>query len=283
MKPEQERVKNLLTDTVALLCRNGLQFQRGLKIQGLLGITIDESEVFLVSLDEKIESVFVASSEADLTSHSQAVFPQPVTTSLMSMNSSPGSSFGKFSLKSSRPIRPASRFGRQPFLTAQKRHRKLSATHTNLSNSSIQSSSAAAVSVEERLPLENRSDDLPFQVKREEDDDVILVNHERNDIKMQSDDRAAMLGSYATELSGREAQDLFNEFSSLTAPPLESGGPFVGGIVRNFASQSSVNISSEQLNSSLPGNSVSWDVGNGQSSQPFISSPNKTLPTVGYF
>ena len=53
MKPDQERVKNLLTDTVTLLCRNGLSFQDELRVEGLIGITLDNHEVFLVHLNEK--------------------------------------------------------------------------------------------------------------------------------------------------------------------------------------------------------------------------------------
>ena len=52
MRPDQERVKNLLTDTVTLLCKNGLQFCRELKVQGLLGITTDENDVFVVHIDQ---------------------------------------------------------------------------------------------------------------------------------------------------------------------------------------------------------------------------------------
>jgi len=54
MRPEQERVKNLLLDTVTLLCRNGLTYRCELKIQGLLGITLDDEEVFVVHINEKI-------------------------------------------------------------------------------------------------------------------------------------------------------------------------------------------------------------------------------------
>ena len=53
MKPEQERLKNLVSDTVTLLCRNGLAFQDELKIEGLIGITLDNNEVFLVPINKK--------------------------------------------------------------------------------------------------------------------------------------------------------------------------------------------------------------------------------------
>ena len=52
MKPEQERVRNLLTDTVTLLCKNGLQFQDELKVEGVIGITLDNNEVFVVHINE---------------------------------------------------------------------------------------------------------------------------------------------------------------------------------------------------------------------------------------
>ena len=52
MKPDQERVKTLLADTVTLLCRNGLHFQRQLRVQGVLGITVDDTDVFIVHINE---------------------------------------------------------------------------------------------------------------------------------------------------------------------------------------------------------------------------------------
>ena len=52
MRPDQERVRNLLLDTVTLLCKNGLDFKREMKVQGLIGITLDDQDVFLVHFDE---------------------------------------------------------------------------------------------------------------------------------------------------------------------------------------------------------------------------------------
>lgn len=54
MKPDQERVQTLLKDTVVLLCKNGLCFNAELKVQGLLGITLDGGDVFLVQIDETL-------------------------------------------------------------------------------------------------------------------------------------------------------------------------------------------------------------------------------------
>ena len=52
MKLEQERLRNLLTDTILLLCNNGLKYKQELKVEGLIGITVDCEEVFLVHLNE---------------------------------------------------------------------------------------------------------------------------------------------------------------------------------------------------------------------------------------
>ena len=60
MKADQERVKTLLTDTVSLLCKNGLQFSKELKVQGLLGITLDNDDVFVVHINEIFESLLGA-------------------------------------------------------------------------------------------------------------------------------------------------------------------------------------------------------------------------------
>ena len=57
MRPDQERVRHLLTDTVTLLCKNGLQYQTELRVQGVLGITLDNDDVFIVHINEKLGAV----------------------------------------------------------------------------------------------------------------------------------------------------------------------------------------------------------------------------------
>lgn len=52
MKPDQERVKHLLTESVTLLCKTGLQFEKELKVQGVLRVTLDGNEEFVVQFDE---------------------------------------------------------------------------------------------------------------------------------------------------------------------------------------------------------------------------------------
>jgi hypothetical protein len=58
MRQDKERVKNGLKEAITLLCKTGLQFCDELCVEGLLGITLDKDEVFLVSINEIIRSPF---------------------------------------------------------------------------------------------------------------------------------------------------------------------------------------------------------------------------------
>ena len=50
---QHESISKLLTDTVTLLCRNSLPHTRDLKVQGLLAITTDDTDVFIVQINER--------------------------------------------------------------------------------------------------------------------------------------------------------------------------------------------------------------------------------------
>lgn len=56
LKADQVRVKALLAETITLLCKNGLHFKAKFSIQALIGITLDEEDVFLVNINETIQS-----------------------------------------------------------------------------------------------------------------------------------------------------------------------------------------------------------------------------------
>jgi len=56
LSAEQERLGSLISETVTLLCRNGLKFKSELKVQGLLGISLDD-EVFLVQIEKSFEEL----------------------------------------------------------------------------------------------------------------------------------------------------------------------------------------------------------------------------------
>jgi len=53
---EQKRIRDLITETVTLLCQNSLHFKSKFTVEGLLGITIDDKEVFLINIHEGMSS-----------------------------------------------------------------------------------------------------------------------------------------------------------------------------------------------------------------------------------
>lgn len=56
LKPDQQRIKDLLSETIALLCRSSLNFKSEFSIEALIGITLDQDDVFLVSIKETVRT-----------------------------------------------------------------------------------------------------------------------------------------------------------------------------------------------------------------------------------
>lgn len=81
MKPDQERVKNLLADTVTLLCKNGLNFRKKLRVQGLIAITLDEDDVFIVQIDERLPSADDSTAVEDMEKESHGKFASSSSSS----------------------------------------------------------------------------------------------------------------------------------------------------------------------------------------------------------
>jgi len=51
---QQEHIQAVLKNTIVLLCQSGLHYQSELNIEALVAITVDQSEVLLVSIKESI-------------------------------------------------------------------------------------------------------------------------------------------------------------------------------------------------------------------------------------
>ena len=72
-RADRERMKTLLVEAIATLCRNGLQYEDELCVEGLIGITVDKSDVFLVSVKESFtltpKTDPINKNGADLVSH----------------------------------------------------------------------------------------------------------------------------------------------------------------------------------------------------------------------
>jgi hypothetical protein len=53
---DQERFDKLLGDTVTMLCKNGLQYTSDLRIQGLIGVTVDGNQMFLIQINKWVDT-----------------------------------------------------------------------------------------------------------------------------------------------------------------------------------------------------------------------------------
>lgn len=78
VKEEQDRVKTLISDTVTLLCRNGLSYKSKFCINALIGITLDDDDIFLVDIRETIKSIGAIDSE-ESDSHINDDVPSPAS------------------------------------------------------------------------------------------------------------------------------------------------------------------------------------------------------------
>jgi len=55
MREEREKLKTLLQDTVTMLCRNSLLYAQSLRIEGVIGITVDNNDAFVVHINYTTE------------------------------------------------------------------------------------------------------------------------------------------------------------------------------------------------------------------------------------
>ncbi len=52
---ERARMKQILSEAIAVLCKASLTFHADLCVEGLLGITLDEEEIILVNINETVQ------------------------------------------------------------------------------------------------------------------------------------------------------------------------------------------------------------------------------------
>ena len=317
MKPDQERVRHLLTDTVTLLCKNGLQFNKEMKVQGLLGITLDENEVFLVHINETFgnllggpDSNILGDDRSDnifqIAQQQQQILP--IESNLPGSQRNVGRPLMKPSI---RPMRPASRFGHR-FGRDQPIHRHRRTAHHHIDNkvsasqseSSHQGNTAGVDTLEsgafDSQHFSQSGDNLQstpsgngdgIQIKTEQEDDVIIVDQKPDSEEIN--ERKAMLGSYLAEASAAEsslAQDIFSEFSTtalvqsgdLSSEGLgELSGSDGGGAYITGLLRNYQNQSGDGGGSSSLMQPSSWDIPSSQASTSFGSSGNRNMPSVG--
>ena len=72
LSADQERMKSMIQEAVSALCRNGLLFDTEVSVEGLIGITIDKSNVFLVSIRDMISKEAEQSTSAETVAETQS-------------------------------------------------------------------------------------------------------------------------------------------------------------------------------------------------------------------
>ena len=72
-KAYQERLIALVKDTISLLCKNGLEYNQEFCVEGLLGVTLDKDEVFLIPIKELVADKGVSTTDAT----DEAAFDSP--------------------------------------------------------------------------------------------------------------------------------------------------------------------------------------------------------------
>ena len=54
LREDQAKLQTILKETITVLCKNGVQFSKGLVIDALIGITTDDASTFLLKLEETV-------------------------------------------------------------------------------------------------------------------------------------------------------------------------------------------------------------------------------------
>ncbi len=55
LKVEHERMKTLIARVVSVLCKNGLNYTKEFRIEGLLAVTLDQDDIFLLNINELVK------------------------------------------------------------------------------------------------------------------------------------------------------------------------------------------------------------------------------------
>jgi len=82
MANDKESIQQIIRDTVYLLCQNSLLYDVGVRVQGLIGITVDNSDVMLVHFDESYSNEQHSQHQnIDSLSTASAAMPEPLKPS----------------------------------------------------------------------------------------------------------------------------------------------------------------------------------------------------------
>jgi len=85
MKPDQQRVSDVVMSTVVKLCESGLDGS-SVRVQGVIGVTVDDSDVFLIHINDTVCNMSAAASHVVAQNNSQNMSPLSVSSPAHSMS-----------------------------------------------------------------------------------------------------------------------------------------------------------------------------------------------------
>ena len=269
MKPDQERVRNLLTDTVTLLCKNGLQYQTELRVQGVLGITLDDSDVFIVHINEKFGDAIggaltIRSDEGDAA---KTLLGSTRLDARKSYDVSRGDTPTGVNSKTSEVVHRRRRRSASPALPTnssqqqilQRPIKRLMPSNKEVSSGGVRNRSSLLNSAGSESAIPDSEEVVDVKVKTEVDDVIVLEENPDNRTEMSgasqniphTTDQSAMQDSYPN-LSLSELQGSYQPFGEIlgvtdsstnsgadgTAPPPTKRRTTTGNTQDSFGSSS---------------------------------------------
>src|SRR6218665_1142212 len=193
MDRDQERLKTLLSQAVTLLCKNGLHYEKELRIQGLLGITVDYESVFIVHFNESL---------SDLTS--DVVSPLLTVAALVEGCAERADRSRRAAVSAGKPSTICSETDAKKSCTSLDKIRKPASFH--------KSSQASSENVQLPLSLDENLTIVKTELNSEEDDDDVAL------VKSLSNTDAGTLGGTLFPTSNNESLDSSSVLDQIRKP-----------------------------------------------------------------
>ena len=93
MSLEHERLVRMLKESISLMCKSSLNYNLELSVEGLLGITLDKKDIFLVNINEcfKSDNVTAEPEESEEERHTSRKRSQSETIEIKGEDEGPSS------------------------------------------------------------------------------------------------------------------------------------------------------------------------------------------------
>jgi hypothetical protein len=77
--PELVRIRELLTSSISSLCQGSINYDSEITVEGLLGITVDRKDIFLININEIVKNPLAIEPEPPVLERENEIEIEPVT------------------------------------------------------------------------------------------------------------------------------------------------------------------------------------------------------------